>query len=246
MNPKAIILNEDVALKLLAYTTATHLEFSGFGFCNIHDDNIIVYDFVLLHVGTPGFTEIQPEKILELMGRPDSGKMKVWLHKHPLGNGIPGPHNWSGTDENTCTKEPLGGVPELVRWSAAVVITPKGWVGRIDNHISQKTLHLPVYPEVKPFHTAIAEITPRPRLSTAWEEWEGYQAAYLTINEPETVDPRVKAVAAYFNEDDLEKMGFDRQDLEYWIQDDMELYGGDPEQFVNTERAEMRCLLGEQ
>ena len=56
MNPKVIVLNDDVALKLLAYTTSTHLEFSGFGFCNIVGEAIIVYDFVLLNVGSLGYT----------------------------------------------------------------------------------------------------------------------------------------------------------------------------------------------
>ncbi|MGD0002834.1 MAG: hypothetical protein ABSE06_01250 [Anaerolineaceae bacterium] len=245
MNPKTIILNEDVAIKLLGYTTATHLEFSGFGFCNVIGEDIIVYDFVLLHVGSPGYTEIPPQKVLALLDRPDAKNMKVWLHRHPVGNGIPGPHNWSGTDEHTCTKEPLGGVPEMVKWSVAVVITPRGWVGRIDNHLTHKTLHLPVLPAVKPFHTEIGELLPK--VQTAWQEWEGWQGYQAAPNavEPEIVDPRVLAVSVHFNEDDLAAMGFDRKDLEYWIQDDLEVYDGDPEQFVNTERAEMRYLIGE-
>jgi hypothetical protein len=86
--------------------------------------------------------------MLELMDRDDAAGMKLWLHRHPVGNGIPGPHNWSGTDHDTCVNTPLGGIPELVKWSAAIVRTPRGWVGRLDNHIRKTTLHVPVLPDV--------------------------------------------------------------------------------------------------
>lgn len=68
--------------------------------------------------------------------------------KHPMGSGKPGPENWSGTDNNTIRTAPLGGVPELVKWSASVVLTPRGWVGRVDNHITGKTIHCEVQPNL--------------------------------------------------------------------------------------------------
>lgn len=66
-----------------------------------------------------------------------------------MGNGIPGQHNWSGTDESTIQLAPLGGVPEMVKWSVSMVLTLGGWVGRIDNHISHKTQHLDVSPNIQ-------------------------------------------------------------------------------------------------
>lgn len=84
----------------------------------------------------------QVAEVAEMTTRPQgfaSNRMK-----HPLGSGVPGKHNWSGTDENTCRNEPLGGLPELVQWSASMVKTPHGWVGRIDNYAKKKTIHVPV------------------------------------------------------------------------------------------------------
>ena len=32
----------------------------------------------------------------------------------------------------------------MIKWSAAIVHTPRGWVGRVDNHLKGKTFHVPV------------------------------------------------------------------------------------------------------
>ena len=122
-------------------------EFSGFGFCTRDKGVIEIYDFVLLDVGSEVFTEIPPEVILPLMDRSDAGNMKVWIHCHPMGSGIPGSENWSGTDNSTIQDTPLGGIPELVRWSTSVVLTPRGWVGRVDNYLTHKTIHCAVEPK---------------------------------------------------------------------------------------------------
>lgn len=74
--------------------------------------------------------------------------------RHPLGNGKPGPHNWSGTDEHTATQEPLGGVPGLVPWSVAIVLTSGGWVGRVDFHT----------PKSQIFHCAVEPSKPNPEV----------------------------------------------------------------------------------
>jgi hypothetical protein len=105
-----------------------------------------VYDIEILDVGSSAFTEIPSEKILALMDRPDAGKMKCWVHRHPLGTDKPGPHNWSGTDNRTAEQEPLGGIPELVKWSISIVRTPQAWVGRFDRYQDGQviTFHLPV------------------------------------------------------------------------------------------------------
>ena len=146
-----IRLKPNVFVRLEAATVLTGgLEFSGFGFVEIKKEEgetiFEVYDVVVLDVGSQAFTEIDGTKILPLLDRPDAKKMKLWFHRHPLGNDTPGRHNWSGTDEHTATKEPLGGVPEMVKWALSIVRTPKTWVGRIDrfDNGTTKTVHLPV------------------------------------------------------------------------------------------------------
>ena len=260
--PTSILLNDDVAIKLLSYTNSTHLEFSGFGFCNIQGEQIVVYDFVLLHVGSFGYTQIEPELVLKLMDRPDASCMKVWIHKHPMGSGVPGPNNWSGRDEMTCIEEPMGGVPMMVKWSAAVVITPHGWVGRVDNHLSHRTIHLPVLPEVKPFHTEIAELSSRGGdQEETYAHREGDQETTFTsvgsyrLPFPRGVvdvdteflepsDPDVLAVSETFTKEDLDMINWTRGDLLSWIEDDLALYEGDPEYFVTHECAHLREFLG--
>jgi len=168
-----IKLQPDVAVRLLAYSLATRMEFSGFGFATVVDGDLEVYDFVLLNVGSESYTEIKPEKILALLDRPDAKNLKVWIHKHPIGSGIPGPENWSMMDEESCTKQPLGSSPDIVPWSAAVVITPRGWVGRVDNHKQKRTIHCEVMPHIKDMEDEIRAIAtfPQPalpRIDTIW------------------------------------------------------------------------------
>lgn len=152
----------DVALRVMSYAHATNLEFSGVGFIDRRGRELYVYDFVLLNVGSYGYTEIPPEKVAQLAStRPDADKMRLWLHRHPIGSGVPGPHNWSGTDEKTCVEEPLGSPAALTTWAAAIVITPKGWVGRLDSFKNgHKTLHLPVYPNLDDYYREIAALRP--------------------------------------------------------------------------------------
>jgi hypothetical protein len=144
-----IVLSNQVAFELETIAVqARGLEFSGFGFVERREDHLYVYDYVLLNIGSTGFTEIDSKDILELMKRSDAGNMKLWYHMHPVGNGIPGEHNWSATDRHTILHEPLGGIPQLVRWSASIVRTPLGWVGRIDNYINRTVVHVNVEPAV--------------------------------------------------------------------------------------------------
>ena len=144
-----IVLRPEVAMILEATVgLAGNQEFSGFGFANSIDGYIDVYDFILLDVGSMGFTEIKTEDVVRLSERPDAANIKVWVHKHMVGDGVPGPQNWSGTDNQTIAEDPLGGIPQLVGWSASIVRTPKGWVGRVDNHITKKTVHVEVLPAI--------------------------------------------------------------------------------------------------
>lgn len=168
-----IQLSDHVALKLMTIANITEgLEFSGFGFVDLNDDVIYVYDVVVLDIGSEVFTEIAPKSLISLMERPDAKKMKLWIHRHPLGNGVPGIHNWSGTDNNTIQQAPLGGHPDLVKWSCSMVLTPKGWVGRIDNHLKNITQHLEVVPQCREAYVIIDEIrSTKPKTqSVVWDE----------------------------------------------------------------------------
>jgi hypothetical protein len=145
-----IFLDDDVFRKICAYAVVTRDEFSGFGFCEVlkEENGIFVYDFEVLDVGSFALTTIEPERILPLMQRDDARNMKVWIHRHPMGNGVPGLHNWSSTDEFAIRNNPLGGMPEQTKWSLSVVLTPLGLVGRMDKYKGKmvKTTHLEVLP----------------------------------------------------------------------------------------------------
>ena len=149
--PMRIILQQHVFACLEAARVASgNQEFSGFGYVNVHnspEETVFeVYDVVVLDVGSVAFTEIPSAKILDLMDRPDAAKMKLWFHRHGIGGSVAGPHNWSSIDNHTAEKEPLGGIPELVKWSISIVRTPKTWVGRFDKYKDGKvyTYHIPV------------------------------------------------------------------------------------------------------
>jgi hypothetical protein len=80
--------------------------------------------------------------------------------RHSLGNGIPGPQNWSARDELTIQTEPLGAPPEAVNWSVSIVLTPGGFVGRIDNYVKGITQHLEVEPNTARFFEEIEQLSP--------------------------------------------------------------------------------------
>jgi len=153
-----ITMTPDVFLRLsLVQTIVGKREYSGYGFVTVEKDGdetyFKVYDVVLLDVGSTGWTEFDSQAILKVLDRDDSANMKLWIHAHPLGDGKPGPHNWSGTDNDTCLNEPLGCPdPDKAKWALAVVLTPGGWVGRLDQFKDgkNKTTHLPVKLGVDP------------------------------------------------------------------------------------------------
>ncbi|RPJ36199.1 MAG: hypothetical protein EHM35_08545 [Planctomycetaceae bacterium] len=144
-----IVLLPEVAMALETAVSQTRgKEFSGFGFAIVEGNAVMVYDYAILNVGSEGYTEIPAEEILKLSEREDAENLRVWFHRHPIGNGQPGEHNWSGLDRETITTAPFGSIPELVKWSASIVRTPRGWVGRIDNHINKTVAHVEVEPKV--------------------------------------------------------------------------------------------------
>lgn len=114
----------------------------------------------LMAAGSVAYTEIPGAKMVKLIKegvRPD--QLKVWWHRHPVGNGIPGPHNWSGTDNNTIRNEPFGIDPSMVKWLLSIVRTPRGWVARYDSHETKKTIHMSVNTRISPKeHAATANL----------------------------------------------------------------------------------------
>lgn len=189
-----IILSVPVAIKLLAYAAATRMEYSGFGFCRRENNgDINVYDFVLLDVGNEGYTEINPAKILPLMEREDRANMKVWCHKHPV-------QNWSSRDLQTILKEPLGSTPEAVGWSVSIVLTPVGWIGRIDNYVKGISKDLEVEPNISEAYQAIRE------LEKARAPFRHFRAAELEEDETDYGD---------FDEDELEEWEEDEEVYPY-------------------------------
>jgi hypothetical protein len=135
-----IKFTREAEVKLTAWNIATKgREFSGLGLIEKFGEVFWVMDVDLLGVGSTGFTEFSPERAHTL---PLDPRRKLWFHKHPISG-------WSGQDEYTATKEPLGGPPQLVKWSVAIVRTPNGWIGRVDIHAPQaQTFHCPVEPNL--------------------------------------------------------------------------------------------------
>ena len=218
-----IQLSDTVALKLMTFGNITEgLEFSGFGFVEVKEDTIYVYDVVVLDIGSEVWTEIDPKTLISLMERPDARNMKLWLHKHPIGDGVPGKHNWSGTDNTTIATAPLGGHPEMVKWSCSMVLTPRGWVGRIDNHLKNLTQHIEVVPQCREAYVvcdAIQEKKPKTQLfcglSREHEIWGGEYNEFICL------------VRERFPESLLNDLGIPLEDLADFLIDSY--YEGDDE-----------------
>ena len=154
MSNVVIKLTPEVEIDLTSWAIATgSKECSGLGMIERNGNILTVTEVDLLGVGSFGYTEFPPER------RPDK-PYKLWWHKHPIGSGIPGPDNWSATDVHTATQEPLGAPPQLVQWSVAIVLTPKGWVGRVDFHV----------PALRTFHCAVEPNRPSPEVQAAARE----------------------------------------------------------------------------
>ncbi len=138
-----IILSPEVAVNLEAVVREVgHQEFSGVGFVEIVNGDIYVYEVAILNVGTGGYSEIPSEKLSEaLKDRTDKDHVRLWFHRHPI-------EGWSSTDLDTIHRAPLGGIPELVRWSASIVRTPTRWIGRVDNHIKKTHVVATVEPNI--------------------------------------------------------------------------------------------------
>lgn len=163
-----IVIPDEILLRMETWcASAGGREVSGLGTIEVKDDNIHVTGAYLLDMGSEALTEIPPERIAALYQEGvKPAELKLWWHRHPVGNGRPGAHNWSGTDEGTIHDTPLGSSPDLVKWSVSIVRTPLGWVGRVDHYGKQKTNHLEV---IQPFlpqaHEALLVLGTRKAIS---------------------------------------------------------------------------------
>jgi len=140
-----IILSPEVSINLEALIGQLgEQEFSGVGFCEIIDGDFYCYEILLLDVGTKGYTEISSELLMEtLENRQDKNNARLWFHRHPI-------EGWSTTDLNTIMTGPLGGIPEIVKWSVSIVRTPSKWIGRVDNHLAKSHVVVEVEPNINP------------------------------------------------------------------------------------------------
>jgi len=164
-----IILSHDALMKLCAYKLLSGSnEFSGFGAVTKYGKTLVIEDVDLLNIGSFGYTEIPSHRQAAL---PLDPKRKLWFHRHPIGDGIPGTHNWSGRDNQTAEREPFGGIPELVQWSVSIVLTPRGWVGRIDAYLPKlNTIHVEVTPQPTPQDYEMAKKLITPELEAYADE----------------------------------------------------------------------------
>jgi len=168
-----IRLTPEVLLQLETIGSQTRgVEFSGLGWVTPIEDGILCDKIKLMHVGSETFTEIPSQDIMRLWEDEESNRIRLWFHRHPMGSNIPGPGNWSGIDNTTIRETPLGGIPELVKWSASIVRTPRGWVGRIDRYDIEDdyTVHVGVAPNVDLQLIQTADELYRAR----WSGWGAY------------------------------------------------------------------------
>jgi len=188
---KQIIFHPDAWLLINEWTSRTDLEISGFGWVERKPYGLYVYDITLLDMFSHGFTEIDPSLALEVnRDRTDQQNMKLWWHRHPI-------TGWSGTDLNTIKNTPVGNpFPETLGYSGSVVLTPKGWQGRIDfyrgkmagKHVDCEVLSEQVTPELVEFMNErwnFAEL----QLKRHIEEEKARRAAVPLANAPVYTPP---------------------------------------------------------
>ena len=174
-----IVLCPEVSLNLEAIVHQVgRQEFSGVGFCEIINGDIYCYEILLLDVGSGGYSEISSEHLVEaLKDRRDKHNVRLWFHRHPI-------EGWSATDLNTITFAPLGGIPEMIKWSASIVRTPTRWIGRVDNHVNKTHVVAEVEPNVNPGLMAQT----RDLLAEYWNRVEREQRAEAASRSPDNPD----------------------------------------------------------
>lgn len=143
-----LLIPDRVLLHLESWVaSAGNREVSGVGILDREPEKkrFVLKKVWLLAAGSQSYTEIPGATMAKLVSEGvKPSEIKAWWHRHPMGDGKPGSHNWSGTDVNTIRKEPFGIEPDMVGWLISVVRTPRGWVARFDNHKEKYTIHMPV------------------------------------------------------------------------------------------------------
>jgi len=174
-------------------------EFSGIGFCEVINGDIYCYQILLLDVGSRGYSEIPSERLIKALENvPDRDNVRLWYHRHPI-------EGWSTTDLNTIMTAPMGGIPEIVKWSASIVRTPTRWIGRVDNHISKAHVVAQVEPNINPDLVIHA----RNLLVKYWNSLERDGQLEATINLSDFPDQPI------FQSSFLEK--FDETEIDDWL-----------------------------
>lgn len=247
---QAIIDISAIAAELEAVRTAVHPhEFSGFGIVEPGTDkngetSFKISEWFLLDVGSSVLTTISIQDQLRLKEHPDRKFMRAWIHAHPVGNGTPGGHCWSGTDNNAIAKSPMGTVPELMDWMISVVRTPGGWVGRFDVP-GQETHHLEVEPSFRSTICAakdLVEAYNRERYEFD-QDFDREIAPLFGFLRPIDQEGMVQQSFVQTEIDFNEKMaqfGSPDPDDNYWLQNSRRLHGTHREVpgTVRSERAE--------
>jgi hypothetical protein len=219
-----IHLTHQAEVKLTAWSIATHgREFSGLGLIEKEGYILHVVDVDLLGVGSLTYTEFGFERQRLL---PPDPRRKLWLHRHPLGNGKPGPHNWSGRDNRTAELEPFGVPSQLVQWSCSIVLTPKGWVGRVDFYLpTLRTFHCAVEPNL-PSEQVVIEASAlidenlRRFIDDLLQEFEAQQRAGRTYVHHQYTDGDFDV----FNKEDEEDNGLYCQECDAPLSEDGEVH----------------------
>jgi hypothetical protein len=133
-----IILERDTQILLTAWSIASagH-EFSGLADVRRDNEDLVVSNAHVGDVGSWGMTDLMPDWIRSL---PTSENRRVWFHRHPI-------YGWSGTDLAAINMNPCGAIPEILKWGVSIVLTPRGWIGRVDFYGERRSSHdLPVVP----------------------------------------------------------------------------------------------------
>jgi hypothetical protein len=172
----AISIPQDTLLILETMcATAQAWELAGFATVDYRKPLFVVRYAFLLSAGDP--QNPSSDSIASIASHVGGeANLRVWWHRHSIGDGRPGPHNWSASDEEFIARPPI---PSLNQWLISVVRTPLGWVGRLDDYRSKVTIHMPVIQLMEPklhrlVYTTAWQLRPReetpappPRLSTS-------------------------------------------------------------------------------
>jgi len=201
-----IIFEPQTEVILTAWVMATRTrdfshEFSGLADVVRSNGNFLVSAPHVMDVGSVGYTEFDPDKIIQLPAS-ETGSRRCWFHKHPI-------TGWSGTDMFTMTHTPCGGIPEIMQWALAIVHTPMGWIGKLSFFVP-KLVQFDVPVEHR---TPSNEIVKLARVYKKENNLDSLTRIMYADFEKRMYEQRHREMASYFDEDEEELDGWD--DPEY-------------------------------